>query len=329
MARDFPASVGNYLDVGDVAAIDITGTALTLSLWAYPDSSGNGIILAKDGGGTTSLQYRIWYNSGIPGYEFDIGDTSNLDVASGGAIATGVWQHLGLVKNGTGAGALKGYQDGTEVGSVTSNRTIANQSATLRFGGRSADNIFMFDGKIAEVAIWDAALSAAELAALAKGVSPLLIRPANLKGYWPLWGVGSPEADLSGNKNNATITGTVNAANHAPTGPYAPPGLPSTFGGTTVSSAKAGFGIAGTNGYGVSESVFTELGRGIAGTVGAGAKQVTSAGTTSTKAGYAIVGTVGGTSGTGGTGVATYTQGVSVAFGDALLDPFPLWTRIL
>ena len=37
-----------------------------------------------------------------------------------------------------------------------------------------------FSGDIAEVGIWNVDLSAAEIAALAKGVSPALIRPQNL-----------------------------------------------------------------------------------------------------------------------------------------------------
>jgi hypothetical protein len=43
-----------------------------------------------------------------------------------------------------------------------------------------------FDGKVAEAAIWSAALTDAEVASLGKGVSPRLIRPQSLVFYAPL-----------------------------------------------------------------------------------------------------------------------------------------------
>jgi hypothetical protein len=42
------------------------------------------------------------------------------------------------------------------------------------------------DGKIADAAIWNVALTAAEIASLAKGISPRLIRPQSLVFYAPL-----------------------------------------------------------------------------------------------------------------------------------------------
>jgi hypothetical protein len=49
------------------------------------------------------------------------------------------------------------------------------------------------DGLIAEAAIWDAELNAAEIAILAKGFSPLFVRPQSLVMYWPLVKESVPE----------------------------------------------------------------------------------------------------------------------------------------
>jgi hypothetical protein len=76
-------------------------------------------------------------------------------------------------------------------------------------------------GRIAEVAIWNAALTDAEVAALASGVRAWMLRPANLKVYAPLWGVGSPEPDYSGNAFHFTVTGAAQA-DHAPVAPFSP-----------------------------------------------------------------------------------------------------------
>jgi len=48
----------------------------------------------------------------------------------------------------------------------------------------------LMSGRIAEAAVWNVALSAAEVSALASGVSPRLIRPSALRFYAPL--VGDP-----------------------------------------------------------------------------------------------------------------------------------------
>jgi hypothetical protein len=65
-----------------------------------------------------------------------------------------------------------------------------------------------FSGLIAEAGIWSVALTAAEIASLAKGISPLSIRPASLLAYWPLIGQTSPEIDFHG-RFEMTVSGAV------------------------------------------------------------------------------------------------------------------------
>lgn len=64
--------------------------------------------------------------------------------------------------------------------------------------------------KTAEIAVWNVALTAQEIAALAAGVEPYLIRPENILFYAPMWGVSgaSVEPDLSGNGNSLTLSGS-------------------------------------------------------------------------------------------------------------------------
>jgi hypothetical protein len=67
-----------------------------------------------------------------------------------------------------------------------------------------------FDGQIAEVGIWNAALTAAEIASLAKGMTCDKVRPQNLVFYAPL------VRDLIDAKGGLTITNNNGAtvANH-------------------------------------------------------------------------------------------------------------------
>lgn len=215
MSRDWTNSASNYLSVPDGGPTDITGTALTIAVWVNPDSIANKIISKENAAGSLN-QYLLEFSGSK--LQFAIADNASGDSVAGTTTpSTGVWTHCAGVKNGTGAGAIKVYLNGVEDGSGTSNRTIANLDGALRIGlGTTGGG--PFDGRIAEVAIFNAALAADEVLALAKGVSPGLVRPGSLKGYWPIWGVAAPEIDLSGNVN-LSLTGTLNAANHAPVGP--------------------------------------------------------------------------------------------------------------
>jgi hypothetical protein len=77
------------------------------------------------------------------------------------------------------------------------------------------------NGQLADFAIWSVLLTAAEASALAKGARPNTIRSASLVNWWPLGGIQSPEPDLSGNKNNGTLTGTAPAFG-PPIAPFTP-----------------------------------------------------------------------------------------------------------
>lgn len=223
MARAFPGSGTNYYNVGDVAPIDITGTALTVACWHKPTTTPGQSIVAKSNAAGTNSQYDLQLLSNVVRFFIGNAGGGSIDAVSGATtVTTGAWHHLCGVKNGTGAGALKVYLDGAQDGSGTSNLTIANSTQPLRFGTASDLTTCQTNGPLAEIAIWDVALSAAEIAALAKGVSPLLIRRDHLKGYWPLYAVGSTEADLSGGASPASLTGTINAADHAPVGRLLP-----------------------------------------------------------------------------------------------------------
>lgn len=81
------------------------------------------------------------------------------------------------------------YVDGV-AGSTNTTSRAPGSLAGIAFGAiyNDATNVFSgpFDGTIWEAAFWNVALTASEIAALAKGYKPTLIRPASLVSYWPL-----------------------------------------------------------------------------------------------------------------------------------------------
>ena len=227
MARDGTADMTNYLSVADSAGVgpDITGTAFSAHLWCNLDTNNaSRTFFGKRGtpAAANTIQYELRHNSS--GVLFcAIGDSSSFDQATGsGAITTGAWHPIGMRKDGTGAASLIPFRDGAPSGAgVTSTRSIQHRGDPLFVDTNSTTIENGVDGKLAELAVWDVALSDAEFAALASGVSPLSIRRDHLRGYWPLMGVAlATEADLSGQGRHLSQTGSLALVNHAPVGRF-------------------------------------------------------------------------------------------------------------
>lgn len=217
MARDLPGGVGGaYYAIGDVTAIDISGTALTVALWQLPDVvNTNQVVIAKYNTLGSNKQYII-SNDSDASVIFGISDnTAEESVDSAGStLIQSQWNHIAGRKNGTGATALDVAVNGTFSTPVTSSVTIAQSTASLVFGRFSDSNSQKFNGLLAEVAIWDAALTNTEIRSLASGAKAPGIRPANLKGYWPLCGINDYETDVINNNPAAPQLGFPQAATH-------------------------------------------------------------------------------------------------------------------
>ena len=91
---------------------------------------------------------------------------------------------------------------------------LAQESEEFLIGNSSAGNQF-FIGRQANVSIYDRELAQNEMLAVKAGVI--------LEGqilFAPLWGIVSPEPDLSPNPEQGIVTGTTRV-DHAPVGFYA------------------------------------------------------------------------------------------------------------
>jgi len=223
MSRQFNGT-DQVIRVGDVATIDITGTALTLSAWVKPfvvPSSEWITCFAKweSAPGTPVWQYAlsIHQTSSRPagGIGTGTGSTNDFTGDTGNEIVRPMeWQHHALVKDGVAGQSLRVYYNGNETDSTASTGTIPNTAAELQFGGpglttagSDVDAAETLIGLMAECGIWNVALTAAQIQELANGVLPSAVQAANLVGYWPLTGTDSPELDRSGNGNNGTVVG--------------------------------------------------------------------------------------------------------------------------
>jgi len=194
MARAFSSASSQYGE--------LTGTfpnvPLTMACWFNRSAAQAQVIMAV-GTGANGSRAGTWLDAG--NYSNFVVSNSTGSVTSNVAITTattaGVWYHLvGVTSSTTSRLAyLNGTASSTATTSVTMDTPDYIDLGTRTVGGTKAA---YFSGRLADCAVWDAALTQDEVTSLYKGMSPLHIRPANLKFYAPLWGNASPEINLCG-----------------------------------------------------------------------------------------------------------------------------------
>lgn len=109
-------------------------------------------------------------------------------------VTANTWHHACSVSETT---AARIYLDGVAGGDVTYSTPTFGTATYFTLG--KVSSVQYLDGAVAHVAVWNVSLNAAEAAALAAGVSPLLVRPASLIAYYPLGGFhGDNDNDLVG-----------------------------------------------------------------------------------------------------------------------------------
>lgn len=238
MARSFNGTSA-YADAGNNAVLSIV-TTMTIAAWIYPTVSGNSAyrtFLCKkaspDGTGQDNYEMGLGNNAGSNAgslyfYHFD-NVFGNDYIDSTWVPNVNEWSFIGATV--TGGTALTIY--GGSLGNVTSRKT-----ATLAFaltGSSGVGNVLIganlvsnhfFQGRMAEVGLWNLALSANEMAALGSGMAIPRLRqfqtgPVGRVLYAPLWGLLSPEPNIIGGYyTGMSLTGSPSAAGHAPVQPF-------------------------------------------------------------------------------------------------------------
>ncbi|MDJ0717264.1 MAG: neuraminidase-like domain-containing protein [Prochloraceae cyanobacterium] len=169
-------------------------TEITHTLWFKTTNGNVGLFSITNNSGSNNdrhiylkngnLKTRVWRDETI--------GTKGLN------LADGQWHHVAHVIGGS-VGGQQIYIDGELKATGTKAASDFNwDPTTVRIGfSKDADNDY-FDGQIAEVRIWDVALSAEE-------ITTDIISRIGLVGYWPMnEGSGNEIRDRAGN-NNGTL----------------------------------------------------------------------------------------------------------------------------
>ncbi len=158
---------------------------LTVAAWAKPDVDAR-LQIASINSGAETNRFSIEASgttAGDPVRAQSVAAGTVRNAVTTTALSwAGVWQHAcGVFASSTSRSA---FLNGAGKGSNVQTSTPAGLNALWL--GRQPDGGAPFDGRLGHVAVWNIALSDADVAALAAGDNPLTIQPANLIRYWPL-----------------------------------------------------------------------------------------------------------------------------------------------
>ena len=222
MARQFLKASSEHMTNGTTA---ITVEPFSISAWVNPLAVGSTIdtIVSINKGSSSSNQHTLMLGSsnGLGAGRRVVAMTRapTWTTAVSSTTATeGVWSHILGVWTTTSSRTA--YLNGG--GAVTNTDEEVTDSLSRVGIGVLYDSTLSSYAQsiIAEVVIWNVALTAGEALALSTGVYPTSVRPGAVVSYWPIYGFLSPEPDLGGGQRDMALVNTPAAANHAPVVPY-------------------------------------------------------------------------------------------------------------
>jgi hypothetical protein len=206
MAYNFVRLSSQYLSaISPVSAVPMT-IACFFSIPSFP--SGMSFVSVGESGGTHK---NMLHTSATRRYAISsVGPTATGSTVTGNnGIALGTSHHFcGVFSSNT---SRTRYQNGTGAATNTTNVGTPNNFNEITIGASWNDSLENYlQGDIAEVGIWNVALTAAEIASLARGMTCDKVRPQSLVFYAPLI------RDLVDTKGGLTITNNNSAtvANH-------------------------------------------------------------------------------------------------------------------
>ncbi len=182
----------------------VTSSPATLAGFGYTDTlTGKRCLLNvnHENGATGFSHFSLGMDGGNDKAYFQASSGTDRTAVAAITSTVSTWQHYAgsEIASNSRAVWLEGGNKGTETTSVTFGMTPTQ--VVLGTWSRGLDaSVQLFDrwdGRLAELAIYNDALTDMEVATLAAGFKPISVRSANCVAYWPLWGFHDPEVCLS------------------------------------------------------------------------------------------------------------------------------------
>lgn len=213
MALDFNGTT-QYLSQN---SCPITAYPLTIAAWFNSDSTSNTRCITQAVGknGSNGNQSLRMSGNNLQANSND-GAGASQNAQTSAAFSAGVWNHGCAVFAANNSRSIYLNGGNKQTNTSTVNMIASPDRMNIAQQQSSTGTSLFFDGRIQEVGIWSVVLDDSEIAALAKGVCPLLIRPTGLLAYYPLFGNLSPEPDRWKNRLDMTLNNTPLKADHYP-----------------------------------------------------------------------------------------------------------------
>jgi hypothetical protein len=205
MAFNFTAASSQYLSM---TSSPVSGPPLTMACWfnASQTTTSDYLVSVSNISGYFALAI-FGANAGDPVGAFDYASAGPYFAYTTAGYTSNTWNHAAGVWSGLNSRTayINGGNSGTN--SSTQGATTLSRS---QIGANAVAATNRMNGLIAEVGIWNAALTAAEIASLAKGMTCDKVRPQSLVFYAPL------VRDLTDQKGGLAIANNNGAtvANH-------------------------------------------------------------------------------------------------------------------
>jgi hypothetical protein len=225
VSYSFTAASSQFLSISEAV---VTATPLTIGAWIKPSSTAtvNGNVCAITNNAAGNTRQTLVQNT--TNATANTHDGAAAGSSSQGGLDTTNWHYATAVF--TNSTSRTGYRNGTAAAANATSATPAGLNRTAVGARINTSTTAFFDGLIAEVAIWDVALSGADITALAGGDSPMSLATPPVR-YWRLKTDGDL-VDVVG--ESATLTANAGAAFNAdnPTVDD-PPAAPAATGAST------------------------------------------------------------------------------------------------
>jgi len=202
----------------------VTAAPFTLACWFNPGDVTGLYAMYFLGDKDVATDYWIIFLRGdVAGDPLDFRATDsggNNTAQTTTGYTAGTWHHACAVEASATSRAI--YLNGGGKGTNTTSRAPANADRTSLGIRDNTSSALIGLLSIAEPAIWNVALTDAEAASLATGVSPRFVRPGNLVAHWPLVGRNDPETNRYGTGNLTLLNSPAVAAHPRLYSPPAP-----------------------------------------------------------------------------------------------------------
>jgi hypothetical protein len=206
MAYNFTTASSQFLSTPTAV---VAGSPVTIACWYNrKNTSTNNALVSVNSTTATNFNTILIGSTNLLSIVSNNGTT--VASATYSDTSSNTWNHgCGVVSNNS---SRQAFFNGLSGGTNTTTVNLGSQNVTTIGGRYLGAGVIgqLADALIAEVGIWNVALTAAEVASLAKGMTCDKVRPQSLVFYAPL------VRDLIDAKGGLTITNnnTATVANH-------------------------------------------------------------------------------------------------------------------